>query len=195
VLKQDGPCEPKVALNILRQVSRAMAHAHIRGVVHRDLKPDNLMLLTSNDAVFVKILDFGIAQNVGPPGTRLTPTGAALGTSHYMSPEQARGESQVGPATDVYSLGVILYELLSDPPREMTEAEGNALRLLRMSEVSWANAIGCSDLARALERVKLPTRTVADVTAELKTVIGDSTRGAEVHRLTLELLRMLEVAK
>jgi tRNA A-37 threonylcarbamoyl transferase component Bud32 len=113
VLRREGPCEPQLAVTIMRQVCRAMAHAHAQGVVHRDLKPDNLMLLGANESVHVKILDFGIAQYASPPDTRLTPSGAVLGTSHYMSPEQTRGDETLGAATDVYSLGVIFYEILS----------------------------------------------------------------------------------
>jgi eukaryotic-like serine/threonine-protein kinase len=113
VLKREGPRAPALALTMLRQVTRAMAYAHDRGVVHRDLKPDNLMLVETGEDVCVKILDFGIAQHEEPPDTRLTPSGAVLGTSHYMSPEQARGEKQLGAPADVYSLGVIFYELLS----------------------------------------------------------------------------------
>jgi serine/threonine-protein kinase len=91
-----------------------MAHAHTHGVVHRDLKPDNLMLTEYADGrPWLKILDFGIARHLVGEKIQLTPTGAELGTPHYMSPEQARGESTVDARADVYALGAILYEALS----------------------------------------------------------------------------------
>jgi serine/threonine protein kinase len=89
------------------QVGRALAFAHNRGIVHRDVKPQNVLL---NDERQAKVTDFGIARSLDVKG--VTQTGTVLGTSDYIAPEQARGE-QVDPKTDMYSLGAVLYELLT----------------------------------------------------------------------------------
>ena len=104
------PADEVAALGI--QICRALAAAHEAGLVHRDVKPQNL-LLGSNG--LLKLGDFGIA--FGPEGTRLTMAGTVLGTAAYLAPEQARGE-EVSTAADVYGVGAVLYELLSGrPPR------------------------------------------------------------------------------
>ncbi len=105
-------------LVIAAQIAKALKSIHEAGIVHRDLKPDNIFLLEDN---FVKILDFGIAkmsyndpaiasQSPAPSSLRHTKVGQVFGTPHYMSPEQAQGQ-EVGPQSDIYSLGVMLYEL------------------------------------------------------------------------------------
>lgn len=106
------PLRPSETLGVLEQVSSALAAAHARGIVHRDLKPDNIQLIPrANSELFVKILDFGIAK-VGGANSKLTRTGTVFGTPHYMSPEQAAGQS-VDARADIYALGVILYEMLT----------------------------------------------------------------------------------
>lgn len=98
---------------IVRQLALAMQHAHEAGVVHRDLKPANVMLNTKKQPV---VMDFGLAYRAGGAAdeTRLTRSGTIMGTPAYMSPEQVNGDpTAVGPASDQYSLGVILYELLT----------------------------------------------------------------------------------
>jgi serine/threonine protein kinase/tetratricopeptide (TPR) repeat protein len=102
-----GPAELAEALALVSQVAAGLAHAHARGVVHRDVKPSNLILAPSGQ---VKIVDFGIAVREGRP--RLTRPGAAVGTVAYMSPEQLLGKP-VDRRTDLWSLGVVLYELLT----------------------------------------------------------------------------------
>jgi len=107
-------------IHILRQIGKALAHAHRRGLVHRDLKPDNVMLVQADDERdVVKILDFGIARVVDNEATddidtinRLTTQGIVMGTPAYISPEQAMG-TPVDHRADLYSLGVVLYELLA----------------------------------------------------------------------------------
>jgi serine/threonine-protein kinase len=90
-----------------------LAAAHRAGIVHRDLKPDNVFLVRQSRGEIVKLLDFGISRAAGQESNfRLTTTGLVLGTPYYMSPEQARGESVVTPAADLYAFGVILYEML-----------------------------------------------------------------------------------
>lgn len=102
-----------VSLNIARQICSGLAEAHAAGVIHRDLKPDNVMLQTTAEgSIVAKILDFGIALPTGKVETRLTATGGIIGTPHYMSPEQAQDMS-VGPQSDLYSVGVILYEMIA----------------------------------------------------------------------------------
>ena len=110
-----GPIPPVRALHIMRQILRGLDHAHGAGVVHRDLKPDNIMLVERDgQRDVVKILDFGIAKVTEPQSGReaLTQAGVIFGTPEYLSPEQALGEA-VDPRADIYAAGVILYEMLA----------------------------------------------------------------------------------
>ena len=102
------------AIEILKQACDGVQAAHDAGIVHRDLKPENLFLVESN-RIFVKILDFGISKfdPSRTEGMNLTQEGTALGTPFYMSPEQVRGEANLDARTDVYALGVVLYECLT----------------------------------------------------------------------------------
>ncbi|REJ73707.1 MAG: serine/threonine protein kinase [Acidobacteria bacterium] len=93
----------------------AVQHAHQRGILHRDLKPSNVLVESLDDENVVKIIDFGIAKALEPEeGTQATSVGQMLGTPDYMSPEQARGSSDIDTRADVFSLGVLLYQLLTD---------------------------------------------------------------------------------
>ncbi len=102
------------AVRISTHLAEALDYAHRQGVIHRDIKPANVLLQDGKPV----ISDFGIALAVDAAGGgRLTETGLSLGTPHYMSPEQATGDTQVGPATDTYALGCVLYEMLvGEPP-------------------------------------------------------------------------------
>lgn len=118
VLREEGALAPRRAVDITCQALAALAEAHFHGIVHRDLKSENLFLeplRTGGD--FVKVLDFGLAQfrgtlQSGPGAGRITSPGIVCGTPEYMSPEQARGGS-LDHRTDIYSMGVVLFELLT----------------------------------------------------------------------------------
>jgi hypothetical protein len=106
-----GPIPLARAVDVLEQMGAALSRAHDLGVVHRDLKSDNILLTARGGRKdFVKILDFGLAALAHDP--RLAPKGAVFGTPEYMSPEQARGE-QAGPQSDLYALGVLFFEMLT----------------------------------------------------------------------------------
>jgi serine/threonine protein kinase len=107
LMRREGPVEPDRAVELLVQVCAGLEHAHGAGLVHRDIKPQNL--LVRSDGV-VKIADFGIARTL--QATQLTEVGTVLGTAAYLAPEQAAGEP-VTPAADIYSLGAVAYELLT----------------------------------------------------------------------------------
>ena len=118
VLDPANRLPPQRAVVISIQIGEALQAAHERGVVHRDLKPDNIFLLRRPGGEdYVKVLDFGLAKLTGGPAMmqreHKTRTGSVLGTPHYMAPEQAEGKSTVDPRADVYSLGCILYRMLS----------------------------------------------------------------------------------
>ncbi len=115
------PCDPRRTCEIMLQLAQAVQHAHARGVIHRDLKPGNVMLdqedvndpKNSGTPLTVRITDFGLAQLESVDGQSLTQTGSPLGTPAYMSPEQARGETRLTAASDIFSLGVICYRMLT----------------------------------------------------------------------------------
>jgi serine/threonine-protein kinase len=97
------------------QLCEAVGEAHAQGIVHRDLKPENIIITKSaSDPDVVKLLDFGIARMVNESNTKhLTRDGEVFGTPHYMAPEQARGDKNMGPPVDVYATGIMLFELLT----------------------------------------------------------------------------------
>jgi hypothetical protein len=107
LLRVEKTLPPQRAAGIVLQCASGLAAAHAAGVIHRDLKPDNVFLTPTAEKEFVKLLDFGVAKMAGQG--RLTRAGMVFGTPHYMSPEQAAGQS-VDHRADVYALGVILYE-------------------------------------------------------------------------------------
>ena len=107
--------DPRACVQIVATVARAVAYAHRRGVLHRDLKPSNIMIREEDQQPV--LMDFGLAKQLGALDTNLTISGQLIGTPAYMAPEQAAGDhAKVGPTTDVYALGVILYELLTGAP-------------------------------------------------------------------------------
>ena len=116
------------AVHIAVAAASALDYAHRRGVIHRDLKPENILLVDGEPLV----ADFGIALAVSRAGgARITESGISLGTPQYMSPEQATGDRQLDARTDIYSLGCVLYEMLTgDPPHTASTAQGIIARVL-----------------------------------------------------------------
>lgn len=114
LLKRTGPVSTDAAVGIMIPVLRALEAAHNKGVVHRDLKPDNIFVIPNQDELpTVKVIDFGISKRSTAEDEKLTQTGTILGTPAYMSPEQVRGASDLDHRTDLYAMGVILYEMLT----------------------------------------------------------------------------------
>ena len=119
IIERDGPLPPARALGVFAQIAAALEHAHKAGVVHRDIKPTNVILTRNADGEDVaKVVDFGIAR-IQPSARRetmdLTETGAVFGTPHYMSPEQCLG-FLLDERSDIYSLGCLMYEVLTGKP-------------------------------------------------------------------------------
>ncbi|HEY4183080.1 MAG TPA: serine/threonine-protein kinase [Kofleriaceae bacterium] len=111
--KRIGAMPIDIACELACSILAPLGAAHAAGVVHRDLKPDNVYLVRQSRGEMIKLLDFGISRSAGGDGEfRLTTTGLVLGTPYYMSPEQARGDTNITPAADIYALGVIMYELM-----------------------------------------------------------------------------------
>src|SRR3954462_4477529 len=135
--------ELRQRLNLFMQVCQAVQHAHAKGVIHRDLKPSNVLVASYDGKPVPKVIDFGVAKAVGAPltdATLFTGFGSVVGTVQYMSPEQAGlNQLDVDTRSDVYSLGVLLYELLTgttplEPARVKAAAMLEILRLVREEE-------------------------------------------------------------
>jgi serine/threonine protein kinase len=116
----------KEAVHILGQALRPLDAFHKAGVVHRDLKPDNIMICKSDGGEHVKLLDFGIAK---VSGSSLTATGQMIGTPHYMAPEQITAKKDLGLEVDIYAMGVLLYEALTGDPPYMADTHIDIFRL------------------------------------------------------------------
>ena len=109
---RQAPMTPSEALPLFRQILEAVGFAHGNGVVHRDLKPSNVMIVQMGAKQVAKVLDFGLVKILGK-GPQLTGTGAKMGTLWYMSPEQCQSAKDAGPATDIYALGVTLFQMVT----------------------------------------------------------------------------------
>lgn len=124
---------PQETSRIMTQVARAMGRAHEAGIVHRDLKPDNIFIVRNDEEEVAKVLDFGVAKSNthGMGGvSSATRTGSVLGTPYYMSPEQAEGAKTVDHRSDIWSLGVIVWEcLLGNRPFESDTLGGLLLAI------------------------------------------------------------------
>ncbi|MGD0090272.1 MAG: protein kinase [Planctomycetota bacterium] len=131
MLKREGslPCDK--ALEIVMQVARGLKHAHEHGIIHRDIKPGNIILTPKGVA---KILDLGLSKTIsgGDEQTFHTQTGVALGTPHYLSPEQARGDKGIDGRTDIYSLGATFYHLVTG----MTPFEGSTAAVIMLKHLN-----------------------------------------------------------
>ncbi|HEY0972291.1 MAG TPA: protein kinase [Gemmatimonadales bacterium] len=132
-LQERGALDSDRVRSVLREVADALAYAHSRGVVHRDIKPDNILLCADDDDRPV-VTDFGIARAVTEGAdSRLTATGMAIGTPTYMSPEQAAGEREIDGRSDLYSLGIVGYQMLTGEP-PFTASSTPALLVKHLSE-------------------------------------------------------------
>jgi serine/threonine protein kinase len=181
LLRRYGALSPVRAAAIVRKIAEAVQVAHDAGIVHRDLKPDNIHVRVSDAGDEVRIVDFGLAKVVG--GSRFTRAGVVFGTPHYMSPEQASGET-IDPRTDVYAVGVVLYEMLTGRvPFEADTYMGVLTQHIYMRPVPPGERLGKPKGLGALEAVALrclekqPARRYASM-AELITALDAIPRAA-----------------
>ncbi|MDQ3996207.1 MAG: serine/threonine protein kinase, partial [Gemmatimonadota bacterium] len=151
-LHERGVLDVDETRRIVREVADALAYAHERGVVHRDIKPDNIILDAESGRSMVT--DFGIARAITEGGdSRLTATGMALGTPAYMSPEQAAGERQIDGRSDLYSLGIVAYQMLcGEPPFTATSTPAMLVKHIseRPTPIEQRRTEVPQDLARAV---------------------------------------------
>ena len=127
---EEGQFDDREAARMVREISEAVDYAHVAGIVHRDLKPDNILVSSEGRPL---VTDFGLAK-WHREGTMITRTGQVLGTPHYMSPEQACARGDAGVSTDVYSLGAVLYALLTGSPPHTGSNAADVLRSVLQDE-------------------------------------------------------------
>ncbi|MCL6503785.1 MAG: serine/threonine protein kinase [Pirellulales bacterium] len=198
-LLRQGQLQPQQALAIVPQICEALQHAHDQGVVHRDIKPENILLDRQGR---VKIADFGLAKIAEQPPAgeaamvrppfNLTATGQVMGTPHYMAPEQLRGTHDVDHRADIYSLGVVFYEMLTGelplgkfaPPSRKVQVD------VRLDEV----------VLRALEsEPERRYQQASEVSREVETITSSSSRqrhpATSLPSLTAEEKEVLETAR
>src|SRR3990170_2302469 len=148
-VEREGPLPISVARRVLQEVAQALAHAHARGVIHRDIKPDNIMMDRGSGRAVV--MDFGIAKALTGADTDLTQPGEVIGTARYMAPEQALGEGTVDQRADMYALGLVAYFMLGG-----THAiQGASLPAVIAEHIKGSGV----DLARIGRRLPLPLAT------------------------------------
>ncbi len=162
LIAREAPLPPERVLPIVKQIANALGAAHRKGIVHRDVKPENVFLVRDGQGPErVKVVDFGISKLVksgDPAQQRLTQTGIVLGTPLYMSPEQARGEEQLDHRVDVYALGVILYEALTgEVPFRGSNYLGVISQVLTLEPVPPRVLRPELSITEALERVVMRT--------------------------------------
>jgi eukaryotic-like serine/threonine-protein kinase len=154
-IKSEGPIAPERVVEIVRQVTGALDAAHQQGVVHRDLKSDNIMLSLTNGGDWAKVLDFGIAKIMAPEGGRdidITSPNLVVGTPQYMSPEQCSQATSIDARSDVYSLGVIVYEMLSGQLPFMGES-ATAIMIKQVQDQPPSILSARPELPKAIEAV------------------------------------------
>jgi serine/threonine protein kinase len=188
-LAEAGALPLKEVIEITQQVAAGLAAAHSFGIVHRDIKPDNLMLAVDDGATLVKILDFGIARLAETPGgLRRTQMGTVIGTPAYMSPEQASGKTgkQIDERSDTYSLGLVVYEMLTGKsPFEVTTSMEFLAKHIHDRPIPLSRRRPDFFLPMAMERVvfkaleKDPAhrqQTVTDFAKELQAAIASDVK-------------------
>lgn len=173
-----GPMRPDRAVSVLTQVVDALSYAHRNGIIHRDLKPDNVILVGEGGSLKIKVLDFGIARMVG--GESLTLAGEGFGTPTYMSPERISGAGGDDPRMDLYSAGIVLYEMLAGKAPFESRATDPALYWAEMRDLHHTEP--------------LPTLTTLGVPAELEHVATKATakRLADRYQTADEMLADLK---
>lgn len=203
LIRRDGPLDIQRAVRLGAQIADGLDAAHRQGVIHRDIKPDNIMVIGIDDAEEVKLMDFGIAR-LRDAGTmsHLTQTGMIMGTPAYMAPEQAEG-TEVSERTDIYALGIVLYEMLSGSVPFRASTPGAVLvkqmqetplplRNLRREVPAWIERVvmqalekkpenrqrDMREVAQGLKRIE---KTIVEAPA-LRTVVREPTIVGEVPR-------------
>ena len=193
-LQREGRLPWDRAVEIIMQVARGLKHAHENGFVHRDIKPANIIVTTQGVA---KILDLGVSRSVSE-SAHLTQTAVAVGTPHYMSPEQARGEKEIDARTDIYSLGATFYHLVTG----QTPFQGSSAAVIMMKHFS-EQLPNPQDLAEDLPGGvahvirKAMAKEAADRYADCKELLGDlelvidgkapASAAVEAHKSTVPL--------
>ena len=163
-------------LNLFDQVCAAVQHAHTKGIIHRDLKPSNVLVSMQDDLPFAKVIDFGIAKATSgrlTDKTLFTEQFLMMGTPLYMSPEQAEGSPDIDTRTDIYALGVILYELLTDT----TPLDSHSLR-----------SAGYAEVQRIIREVE-PPRPSARLSRSITTKLGADAKHQDAPRKLAKMLR------
>ena len=184
MIREEGRIHPDVALRMTIRILAAVDHAHRNGIVHRDIKPQNILVDREGQ---VKVADFGIARLKTSQTTQMDPNGSAMGSVHYLSPEQARGEV-VDEQSDLYSVGIVLYEMLTGHvPFDGETTVSVALK--HVSEAPRSMRTGNSHISRALDEVVMRAlckdkerryQTAAEMAADLRKTISHP-RGGFVH--------------